>query len=213
MAAGLALGIQAGLSFLGGRSAKKAAKAEARARKAMAAYNAKVIRANAKAEADAIEAQSARLTKQQREVFAQQRMSVTSRGGLETGGDLLSLIESAKNMQLDLLELQRQRDIALISGENQANKAIYEGQLGANIAEAQGRAAMTQGILGAVGTIAGGFASGTFSFAPKTINANATLTPSLNTALGRSNSFVTRAMGSSPTFSLTGNQIPSYLRR
>ena len=77
-------------------------------------------------------------------------MSVTSRGGLETGGDLLSLIESAKNMQLDLLEVQRQRDIALISGENQANKAIYEGQLGANIAEAQGRAAiMTQGILGA----------------------------------------------------------------
>ena len=163
----IALGIQAGSSILGGIFGKKAKKAEARAREAMARYNASIIRMNAKAEADAIEAQSKRLTKQQREVFAQQRMSIASRGGLETGGDLLSLIESAKNMQLDLLETQRQRDIALISGENQAQKAIYEGQVSASIARSQGRAAMTQGILGAAGTIAGGFASGTFSFAPK----------------------------------------------
>ncbi len=208
-----AIAIQAGASILGGIFGSKAASKQARAARAMARYNASVIRMNAQAEADAIEAQSKRLTKQQREVFAQQRMSVASRGGLETGGDLLSLIESAKNMQLDLLEVQRQRDIARISGENQANKAIYEGQVSANIARSQGRAAMMQGILGAAGTVAGGFADGTLSFGSKAINANATLTPSLNTALGRSNSFVTRAMGSSPTFSLTGNQIPSYLRR
>ena len=128
-----------GGKIIGGLFGIKAASQEARARKAMAQYNAKVARINAKAEADAIEAQSKRLVKQQREFAAQQRMSVFQRGGLVAGTDLQSLIDSAITMQMDLLETQRQRDIALLAGKSVAQRTIYEGQLGAQVARAQGQ--------------------------------------------------------------------------
>ena len=79
----------------------RAASQEARARKAMAEYNAQVIYYNAQARAKAIEAESKLLVKQQREFGAQQRMSIFQRGGLETGTDLQSLIDSAITMQMD----------------------------------------------------------------------------------------------------------------
>lgn len=128
-----------GGKIVGGLFGLKAASQEAKARKAMAKYNASVIRMNAKAEADAIESQSKRLVKQQREFAAQQRMSISQRGGLVAGTDLQSLIDSAITMQLDLLEVQRQRDIALLAGESKAERTIYEGELGAQVAKAQGQ--------------------------------------------------------------------------
>ena len=128
-----------GGKILGGLFGIKAASQEAKARKAMAQYNARVARINAKAQADAVEAQSKRLVKQQREFAAQQRMSVFQRGGLVAGTDLQSLIDSAITMQMDLLEVQRQRDVAKLRGESVAQKTIYEGQLGANIARARGQ--------------------------------------------------------------------------
>lgn len=205
----LMLGIQAGSSILGGIMGRSAAKEKARAARRMADYNAKIQKMNAEAEAEAIEAQGAKLTKIQRESFAKGRMSIASRGGLEVGGDLSSLIDMVEGFQLDQLELKRTADLARIAGENQANMTRYSGELQAQQAETAGRMALTQGILGAANTIAGGLAQLPTPIA----SVNTTLTSSLNTALGRSNSFVTRAMGSSPTFSLTGNQIPSYLRR
>lgn len=167
-AAAIGYGIQAGASILGGIFGSKAAKEKARAAKAMAKYNASIIRMNAKAEAGAIEAASKRLTKQQRELMGQQRMSVYSRGGRMAGGDLLSLLNEAKEMQLETLELQRQRDIALISGENAANQAIYSGQMQARMARAEGQGAMLGGIIGAASSITEGYSLGAFSFAPKT---------------------------------------------
>ena len=208
--------ISAGASIVGGMMAKSAAKEKARAARMMADYNAKIQRMNAEAEAEAIEAQGFKLTKQQRESFARGRMSIAGRGGLEAGSDLSSLIDMVESFQLDQLELKRNADLSRVAGENQANMTIYSGQLQAQQAETAGRMAMVKGFTGALSSIAGGFADGTFSFAPKAINANATLTPSLNAALGRSNSFVTRAMGGTPTFSYlnpTGSSIPNYLRR
>ena len=70
-------------------------------------------------------------------------------------------------MQLDQLESIRQRDIALISGEQEAQRTIYSGQLQSQVAKAQGRAAMAKGILGAAGTLAGGFASGNLKLPSK----------------------------------------------
>ena len=162
----MAYGIQAGASILGGIFGSKAARQKAKAAKAMAQYNASIIRANAKAEAGAIEATGKRLTKQQRELMGQQRMSIYSRGGRMSGGDLLSVLNEAKEMQLETLELQRQRDIALISGENAANQAIYSGQMQAQMARAEGQAALMGGIIGAAGSIAEGYSLGAFGKKP-----------------------------------------------
>jgi hypothetical protein len=167
--AAAAVGIQAGASILGGIFGRKSAKKKARAARAMAQYNASVARMNAESEAQAIESQERRLTKQQRELQAQQEMSVAGRGGVLAGGDLLSFLDQAQEMQLDKLELIRQRDLATISGENRARGIIYQGQQQAAAAKAEGRAAMTQGILGAAGSIAGGFASGALKFPTKPV--------------------------------------------
>ena len=146
----------------------KTTKEKARAARMMADYNAKIQRMNAEAEAQAIEAQGFKLTKQQRESFARGRMSIYSRGGLEAGGDLGSLIDMAEMMQLDQLELKRSADLARIAGENQANMTKYSGQLQAQQAETAGRIAMIKGFTGALNTIAGGFADGTLGSKPYT---------------------------------------------
>ena len=170
----VAVGIQAGASILGGIFGRRSAKKKARAARAMAQYNASVARMNAESEAQAIESQERRLTKQQRELQAQQEMSVAGRGGVLAGGDLLSFLDQAQEMQLDKLELIRQRDLATISGENRARGIIYQGQQQAAAARAEGRAAMAQGILGAAGSIAGGFASGALKLPTKPLTGSTT---------------------------------------
>ena len=169
-----AIGIQAGASILGGIFGKRAAKKKARAARAMAQYNANVARMNAESEAQAIEFSAKRLTKQQRELQAQQEMSVAGRGGVLAGGDLLSFLDQAQEMQLDKLELIRQRDLATIAGENRARGIIYQGEQRAAAARAEGQAAMAKGILGAAGSIAGGFASGTLKFPTKPLTGSTT---------------------------------------
>lgn len=141
--------LQAGASLVSGLFGRSAAKKQERTARAMARYNANVIRQNAKAEADAIESNLGNLIKGQREIQALQRMSVASRGGTLEGTDLLTLINQRKEMQLDNLELLRQRDLALITGEQKAQSAIFQGQQQAAIARAQGQAALAKGVLGA----------------------------------------------------------------
>ena len=144
------LGVISGVASLaGGIMGASSARKQAKRARQIGEYNAKVAMIQAEAEQASIEFQSRRLVKQQREFQAQQRMSIAGRGGLEAGTDLLSLIESAKNMQLDLLELERQQDIARISGETQAQQARMGAEAQAQAYKAQGRQAMIGGVLGA----------------------------------------------------------------
>lgn len=131
------------IAGLFGRSAKRG---QARQARMIGDYNAKVAEIQAEAEQAAIDFQSRRLVKQQREIKAQQRMSIAGRGGLETGTDLLSLIESAKNMQLDLLELERQQDIAQIGGETQAQQIRMGAKAQSDALKAEGTQALIKGI-------------------------------------------------------------------
>ncbi len=145
----MSLGIIMGVASVAqGIFGKRAANKQAKRAKEIALYNANVAVAQSEAEAQAIEYTSRQLIKQQREMKAQQRMSIASRGGLETGTDLLTLIDSAKNMQLDLLELERQQDIARVSGQTQFDQYIMGGQAQANLYKAQGKQAMVSGVLG-----------------------------------------------------------------
>ena len=145
--------VQVGTSLLGGILGSSAAKKQAKRAKQIGEYNAKVAMIQSEAEQASIDFQSRQLVKQQREIKAQQRMSIAARGGLETGTDLLSLIESAKNMQLDLLELERQQDIAQIAGETQAQQARMGAEAQASAYKAQGRQAMIGGVLGAASAL------------------------------------------------------------
>jgi hypothetical protein len=129
---------------------KRAANKQAKKAKEIAMYNANVALAKSKAEEEAIKFNSKQLIKKQREFKAQQRMSIGGRGGLETGTDLLSLIESARNMQLDLLELERQQDIARVSGETQFQQYMMGGEAQAKSYKAQGRQAMISGVAGSL---------------------------------------------------------------
>jgi hypothetical protein len=146
--------IQFGTSIVGGIFGRRSAKKQARRARQIAEYNAKVAIMQSEAEQDAIEFTSKRLMKQQREFKSTQRMSIEARGGLVFGTDLLSLIESAKEMQLDLLELERQQDIARISGETQAQMARMGAAAQAAAYKAQGRQAMIGGVLGAASALA-----------------------------------------------------------
>lgn len=150
------LGAAAGLfgaynSYKSGKEAKKAGKAQAAANiklgKEMAAqyigvgkYNAKIIALNTKIEQDAITDQGNRLAKHQRELRAQQRMSVRSRNGVIAGGDLLALINSAADMQTDLLQLGRAYQLAGLNGTVRADQILYEADMNAQAAIAQGEA-------------------------------------------------------------------------
>jgi hypothetical protein len=131
------------IAGLFGRSAKRK---QARQARMIGDYNAKVAEIQAEAEQASIDFQSRRLVKQQREIKAQQRMSIAGRGGLEAGTDLLSLIESAKNMQLDLLELERQQDIARIGGETQAQQIRMGAKAQSDALKAEGTQALIKGI-------------------------------------------------------------------
>jgi len=145
--------VKVGSSLLGGIFGSSAANKQARRAKQIGEYNAKVAMIQSEAEQDAIEFTSKRLVKQQREIKAQQRMSIASRNGLERAGDLLSLIESAKNMQLGLLEVERKQDIAQIGGETQAQQIRMGAEAQASAYKAQSRQAMIGGVLGAASAL------------------------------------------------------------
>ena len=142
--------LMAGASLAQGIMGNRAANKQAKRARQIGEYNAKVAQIQSEAKQASIDFQSRQLVKQQREAKAQQRMSIAARGGLETGTDLLSLIESAKNMQLDLLELERQQDIARISGETQAQQIRMGAEAQSRALKAQGQQALLRGVTGAI---------------------------------------------------------------
>ena len=134
------------LGTIKGLFQKKAKKAQARQARQIGEYNAKVAELNAKVQKDALVQESRRLVKSQREEKAQQRMSIASRGGLETGGDLLAMINSAKDMQLDLLEMETQQDIALYRGKVEAQQIRMGAKAQSDSLKAEGKMAVVQGV-------------------------------------------------------------------
>jgi hypothetical protein len=102
-------------------------------RQAVSNMNARTIRQEGETSAQAIEESARRLGEDQRGLKATQRMSVASRGGLMGGTDLLTLADEAEKMQLDQLELMRQRDVT-------KEKARYSAYLTKFQAKQQARA-------------------------------------------------------------------------
>ena len=153
-----AAAIKGGMSFLKGRSAAKKAKKLARQQaaqyRAIGRYNSAIVQLNTRIERMQIKEQGDRLSKQQRELKAQQRMSIRGRGGIMGGGDLLQVIESANEMQTDLFQIMRTSALAQLSGDVKSNQILFEAEMNAKAAIAQGqataKAARMEGIMGAV---------------------------------------------------------------
>jgi membrane-bound lytic murein transglycosylase B len=98
------------------------------ARNMMAKYNAKIIEQEGRARDLAMKEQGRRLAQDQRGLKATQRMSVAGRGGLESGTDLLTLADEAEKMQLDQLELMRQREINTRKTRHEAYMTKWQGK-------------------------------------------------------------------------------------
>jgi len=116
-----------------------------KSQQAMAEYNADIAQNETIAETQRLEAEARQLTKDQRGVKARQRVSVAGRGGLAEGTDLLSMAESARDMQLDQLELLRQQDITKAHGASQVAMYKHQGKQAASTFKW-----ITAGIMGGV---------------------------------------------------------------
>lgn len=144
-AAAAAAGSAIGMSVLSAGVAGYGQYKQGKAQEAMAEYNAKVAENEALARQQAIEAESRELARGQREMKAQQRMSVAARGGLMAGTDLMALAQEAKTMQLDQLELQRQQDLAGIRGASEAAMSRMQGKAAAQAGRWTAGATLLQG--------------------------------------------------------------------
>ena len=147
------MGISALSSVLGGRSQRRAAKKAAQQRMVMGRYNAAVARRNAQASAETLEQQAELMTLNRRELQAQQRMNIASRGGVAAGTDASSLLQQRTLMQIDAIEMARRSQLALIAGEEEAEQIMMEAKTGAQITRAKGKAAQVQGYSQALGTL------------------------------------------------------------
>jgi hypothetical protein len=121
-----------------------------RAREAQAKYNAKMVLEEARVADLAMKEQGRQLAESQRDLKAKQRMSVSGRGGLMGGTDLMTIADQAEKMQLDQLEIVRQRDIMKTKAYHQAQELKRQGKE----AKRQSRWTAATGIIGDIGTIA-----------------------------------------------------------
>jgi len=126
------------------------------ARNMMAKYNAKIIEQEGRARDLAMKEQGRRLAEDQRGLKATQRMSVSGRGGLNSGTDLLTLADEAEKMQLDQLELMRQRDINTKKTRHEAYMTRWQGKQAKKASKWTAALGLTADLASAAGAVAGG---------------------------------------------------------
>jgi ketosteroid isomerase-like protein len=136
-------GVSAGMQAFSGYQQYKG-------QKAMADYNAKVAENEAIALEQATKANLATMFMDQRMTKAAQRMSVSGRGGTSSGTDLMSLAYEAQKMQLDNLEVLRQRDVGIMTAKSNAAMSKYQGKQ----AKVKGRWTVGTALMKGVGTAA-----------------------------------------------------------
>ena len=153
--------VQAGLSLaqgiMGAKSAKRQAKARAKQARAMAKYNASVKRQEAQSIVDTMKFETARAYKDKRKALGEQQVAIGKSGATMSGTGLLLALESAKNIQTDILQARRNRFLQAQSREQSAKLSEYEGELQARSAIAEGRASARSSLLGGISGAAGTF--------------------------------------------------------
>jgi hypothetical protein len=158
--------VSAGLSLASGlfgkSSAKKAAKRKAQQIRAMADYNARVKRMEAKSVMEVSKYETRRSYKQRRRALATQRAAYAKTGAVTGGTPMSVMIEQAMETDIDIQNQRRNRLMQAQTLEQEAKGIKYKGEMGAQTAieegRAAGRASLLSGIQSSVGFVGAGMA-------------------------------------------------------
>ncbi len=156
-------GMSLASGIMGSRSAKKAARARARAIREMADYNARVKEMESQSVLQTMRAETTRAYKSKRRSMAAQRAAYAKTGAAVSGTPLNVMIEQAVEMEMGIQNQRRNRLLESQQLEQQAKTTRYTGDIQAQQAIQAGKAAARQsllgGITGAVGTFGAGLSN------------------------------------------------------
>tara|TARA_X000001382_G_scaffold24608_2_gene15312 strand:- start:1003 stop:1587 length:585 start_codon:yes stop_codon:yes gene_type:complete len=154
--------VSAGLSlaqgFLGARSAKAAGKAKAKQARAMAAYNASVKNMEAKSIAQSMDYETSQAYKQKRRALSETQTAIVKSGAQMSGTTMDVMLESASNMQMDILNARRNRQLQIDTKKQQSKAIKWEGEIQARQARFEAKQAAQSSLLsGFSGAMTSGF--------------------------------------------------------
>ena len=144
-------GLGAFIGLAGSIMSSRAERQEGKLRRQASEYNAKLLQNKAENIKIAKEAETQRTIEDQRKFRARQRAGFLSTGATtDSGTPLLVQLEEISNMQLDLLNDRRTREIQRQSALSEADMPLYEGR----IAELQGKQRARTTLLTGIGNFA-----------------------------------------------------------
>jgi hypothetical protein len=154
--------VSAGLSlaqgFLGARSARAAGRAKAKQARAMAAYNASVKNMEAKSIAQSMDVETRQAYKQKRRALGETQTAIVKSGAQMSGTTMDVMLESASNMQMDILNARRNRQLQIATKEQQSKAIKWEGEIQARQARFEAKQAAQASLLsGFSGAMTSGF--------------------------------------------------------
>lgn len=143
----VAAGLSLAQGILGSRSARKQAKAQARAARAMAKYNRDVREMEARSVEATMAAETTRAYKQKRQTMASQRAAYAKTGVVSSGSPMSVMLDQAIEMEMDIQNQRRNRLLESQRLRQQGKMAVYEGEMNARRIQAEGRANARQTLL------------------------------------------------------------------
>jgi len=154
--------VSAGLSlaqgFLGARSARAAGRAKAKQARAMAAYNASVKNMEARSIDSSMRAETTRAYRQKRRALGEAKTTIAKTGAQMSGTTMDVMIESASNMQMDILNARRNRQLQIATKEQEGKAIKWQGEIQAQQARLEAKQAAQASLLsGFSGAITSGF--------------------------------------------------------
>ena len=153
-------GLSLASGLMGSSSAKKQAKAQAKAARAMGKYRKQLKESERQSVLDTMSAETGRAYKSKRRAMATQRAAYGKSGVATSGTPMSVMLEQATEMEIDILNQRRNRLLEAQNLRQQGKTAMYEAEMKAQQAIAEGKAAarssMMSGLMGAVG----GFGAG-----------------------------------------------------
>jgi len=143
----IAAGLSLAEGIFGYRSAKKQAKAQARAARAMAKYNRDVREMEARSTDATMRAETTRSYKQKRQTMASQRVAFSQTGVVSSGSPMAVMLDQAIEMEMDIQNQRRNRLLQSQALRQSGKMSMYEGEMNARRIKAEGKAKATQSLL------------------------------------------------------------------
>lgn len=135
------------IGLAGSVMSARAERAEGKMQRQASEYNAKLLRNKAENIKFAKEAETQQKVSDQRKFRAKQRAGFLSTGAMaDEGTPLLVQLDEIANMQLDLLNDRRTREIQREGALSEAEMTLYEGRVAEATGKARSRATLLSGV-------------------------------------------------------------------